>query len=77
MQLLELFTNGATQNIKNIFKLLREVFMQGQNVNVEAVVAAFLPLVVKKAANDSGQIKEICQELMSIMANNCCYPRVI
>jgi hypothetical protein len=57
MTLLDLFNNGATLNIKNIFKLLREVFLQGQNINIETLVAAFLPLIVKKAANDSGQIK--------------------
>ena len=57
MTLIEQFTNGTTLNIKNIFKLLREVFMQGRDLNIETLSAAFLPLIVKKAANDSGQIK--------------------
>lgn len=57
MTLLDLFNNGATQNIKNILKLLREIFMQGQNINIETLVGAFLPLIVKKAAVESGQIK--------------------
>jgi len=40
-------------------------------------VAAFLPLLIKKAANESGQIKEGAQEIMTIMAENCGYPRTI
>ena len=40
-------------------------------------MAAFLPLLIKKAANESGQIKEGAQEIMTIMAENCCYPRTI
>jgi hypothetical protein len=77
MALLELFGNAATLNLKNILKLLREVFLLGQTINVETLVAAFLPLLVKRAANDSGQVKEGCQELMTIVASHCCYPRVI
>jgi hypothetical protein len=51
MPLLDLFTNAATQNVKNILHLLREVFQQGRRMNLETIVAAFLPLLVKKAAN--------------------------
>lgn len=61
MVLLDLFNTGATLNVKNIYKLLREVLLQGQNQNVEALAAAFLPLIVKKAVADSGQVKETCQ----------------
>jgi hypothetical protein len=51
MPLLDLFTNGATQNVKNILHLLREVFQHGSRMNLEVIVAAFLPLLIKKAAN--------------------------
>ncbi len=34
MVLLEIFNNGPTQNIKNILKLLMEVFVQGQNMDL-------------------------------------------
>ena len=49
--MLDLFTNGATQNVKNILHLLREVFQHGSRMNLEVIVAAFLPLLIKKAAN--------------------------
>lgn len=51
MVLLGLLDNGATQNIKNIIRLLCELFEQGQTLNIETLVAGFLPLVVKKASN--------------------------
>lgn len=57
MVLLDIFNNGATQNIKNMLKLLREIFIQGQTLNIESLVAAFLPPILKKAATESGQIK--------------------
>ena len=34
MVLLELFNNGTTQNVKNILKLLKEIFLKGQTMNV-------------------------------------------
>lgn len=78
MVLLDLLDNGATQNIKNIIRLLCELFEQGQTLNIETLVAGFLPLIVKKASNESGgQIKEACQQLLTIVSNKCCYPRVI
>lgn len=78
MVLLDLFDNGATQNIKNIIKLLCELFEQGQVLNIETLVAGFLPLIAKKASNENGgQIKEACQQLLTIVSNKCCYPRVI
>jgi hypothetical protein len=78
MTLLELFNNGATQNIKNIIKLLSEIFEQGQNLNIENLVSGFLPAVIKRAAAEStGLLKEACQQLMMIISSKCCYPRVI
>lgn len=78
MTLLDLFNNGATQNLKNIIKLLSEVFEQGQTINIETLVSGFLPLIVKKAANESaGQIKDACQELLTMISSKCLYPRAI
>ncbi len=78
MVLLDLLDNGATQNIKNIIKLLSEIFEQGQTLNIETLVAGFLPLIAKKASSESGgQIKDACQQLLTIVSNKCCYPRVI
>lgn len=58
MVLLELFNNSATQNIKNIIKLLSEIFEQGQNINIETLVSGFLPAIIKRAATEStGQLK--------------------
>jgi len=58
MPLLELFNNGARQNIKNIIKLLSEIFEQGQNIDIETLVSGFLPAIVKKAAIEGpGQLK--------------------
>jgi hypothetical protein len=51
MTILDLFNNATTLLIKNILKLLRETFSQGQNINLENCVVAFLPILVKKAAN--------------------------
>lgn len=34
MTLLEFFNNGTTQNVKNILKLLKEIFLKGQTMNV-------------------------------------------
>jgi hypothetical protein len=77
MVLLELLNNGTTQNIKNIIKLLSEVFEQGENINIETLVSGFLPIIAKKAAGESGQIKDAFQMLMTIISSKCCYPRVI
>jgi hypothetical protein len=46
---------------QNILHLLREVFQQ---VNLK-VFAAFLPLLARKTANESGQIKEACRSRRS------------
>lgn len=51
MTLLEIFNNGTTLNIKNILKLLTEIFLLGKNIDIETLVAAFLPLIAKKAAS--------------------------
>ena len=57
MILLELFNNATTLLTKNILRLLRETFSQGQQINLENCTAAFLPILVKKSANESGYIK--------------------
>ena len=51
MVLLEIFNNGTTLNIKNILKLLTEIFLLGKKIKIEALVAAFLPAIAKKAAS--------------------------
>jgi len=55
--IMDLLNNGAPLLIKNILKLLKEIFLCGNTVNVENCLAAFLPLLVRKSANEKGQIK--------------------
>jgi hypothetical protein len=54
---MDLFGHAAPLLLKNILKLLREVFNCGSTVNVEGCVSAFLPVLVKKAANETGHVK--------------------
>ncbi len=61
MTLIDLFNNSTTLNLKNICKLLREVFLMGRDLNIETLTSAFVPLIVKKAANDSGQVKQLAE----------------
>lgn len=55
--LLDLFNNGKTQIIKNLLRLVKEIFDAGQSINVEKAVYAFLPILLKKSSNDIGHIK--------------------
>lgn len=45
----------------------------GQNVNVEKAVYSFLPIIIKKSANDLGHIKEMSQHVLTSFTNNCGY----
>jgi hypothetical protein len=60
-QYLEMLPNSTPILSKNILRLLKEVFMCGANVNVENCVAAFLPILVRKAASETGQMRETTQ----------------
>lgn len=51
--ILDLFGHATTLLIKNILKLLYEIFGLGIEVNLEGCVNAFLPILFKKAANES------------------------
>jgi hypothetical protein len=59
--ILEMLPNSTPILSKNILRLLKEVFMCGANVNVENCVAAFLPILVRKAASETGQMRETTQ----------------
>lgn len=54
---MDLLGHAAPLLLKNILKLLREVFNCGSTVNVEGCVSAFLPVLARKAANETGQVK--------------------
>ena len=41
--ILEIITKGKTQMLKNIFRMLKEIYLMGKTVNVEFCVYAFLP----------------------------------
>lgn len=53
----DLFTNGKTQIIKNLLRMVKEIFDIGKQVNVERAVYVFLPILLKKSATDLGHIK--------------------
>lgn len=69
----ELFTNGKTQIIKNLLRMVKEVFDLGQQMNVEQGVYIFLPIILKKSSNDLGHIKEMSQQVLTSFSNNCGY----
>jgi hypothetical protein len=46
----DLLTTGKTLLVKNIFKLIKELFDAGQQINVEKAVFVFLPILIKKAS---------------------------
>ena len=54
--ILDLFNHAAPLLLKNILKMLGEVFGRGSEVNLEGCINAFLPFLARKAAMDSGQI---------------------
>lgn len=58
---LDLISHPTTQLLKNMLLMLKEIFAHGVEVNLQGCVAAFLPLMAKKAAMDSGVMKEMCQ----------------
>lgn len=72
-QILKLLEKGKTQIIKNIMRLLKEVFDMGKDVCVEKAVYYFLPVLLKKAATDIGHIKEMSQLLLTSFSDNCGY----
>lgn len=71
--LVDLFAKGKTQITKNLLRLVKQVFDMGQNVNVEKAVYSFLPIIIKKSANDLGHIKEMSQHVLTSFTNNCGY----
>jgi hypothetical protein len=58
---LDLLSTGKTLLVKNIFKLVKEWFDAGQQVNVEKAVIVFLPVLIKKASTDIGNMKTSAQ----------------
>lgn len=69
----DLFANGKTQIIKNLLRMVKEVFDHGQNTNVERAVYIFLPILLKKSSTDLGHIKEMSQQALVSFSNNCGY----
>lgn len=57
MPFVDLFANGKTQIIKNLLRMVKEIFDLGAKVNVEKAVYVFLPILLKKASTDLGHIK--------------------
>jgi hypothetical protein len=53
----DLFTNGKTQIIKNLLRMVKEIFDVGKQINVERSVYVFLPILLKKSSTDLGHIK--------------------
>lgn len=49
--IVDLLTHGAPLIIKNILKLLGEIFSCGDQVNLEGCITVFLPMLIKKASN--------------------------
>ena len=77
LALLESFSGSTPLNVKNILKLLKEIFAHGRVLNLEAIVSAFLPSTLRKAVNECGQIKQICQEILTLISQTCGYMRVL
>ena len=69
----DLFNNGKTQIIKNLLRMVKEVFDLGQQFNVEKAVYAFLPIILKKSSTDLGHIKEMSQHVLISFSMNCGY----
>lgn len=46
-------------------------------MNLEGCVNAFLPVLSKKAAMETGHIKETCQEILTVIASKCGYCNTI
>ena len=59
--ILDLMSTGKTLLVKNILKLIKELFDAGAQVNVEKAVVVFLPVLIKKAATDIGHMKTSAQ----------------
>jgi len=76
--ILDFFSHNTTILFKNVLKLLMEVFSNGVEVNLQGCVQAFLPPLAKKAAMDSCSIiKEMCQQVLTVIASKCCYCNTI
>ena len=69
----DLFTNGKTQIIKNLLRMVKEIFDLGQQINVEKAVYSFLPIILKKSSTDLGHIKEMSQHVLYAFSLNCGY----
>ena len=69
----DLFNNGKTQIIKNLLRMVKELFDMGQQINVEKAVYTFFPIILKKSATDIGHIKTMSQHVLTSFALNCGY----
>lgn len=49
------------------------MFLNGQAINVEKAVYIFLPVLIKKASTDIGNMKLLAQEVLTVFSNNCGY----
>lgn len=69
----DLFINGKTQIIKNLLRMVKEIFDNGKTCNLEKAVYVFLPILLKKSSTDLGHIKEMAQHVLTSFSNNCGY----
>lgn len=69
----DLFTNGKTQIIKNLLRMVKQILDNGKTVNLERAVYVFLPVLLKKSSTDLGHIKEMSQQALTSFSNNCGY----
>lgn len=69
----DLFANGKTQIIKNLLRMVKEIFDMGKTLNVERAVYVFLPILLKKSSTDLGHIKEMSQQALTSFSDNCGY----
>lgn len=71
--IVDLFNGGKTQIIKNLLRLVKEIFDMGRQINVEKAVYPFFPIILKKSSKDIGHIKSMSQSVLRSFASNCGY----
>lgn len=73
ISILDLLNTGKSLLVKNILLLIKQMFSNGQAINVEKAVYIFLPVLIKKASTDIGNMKLLAQEVLIIFSNSCGY----
>ena len=73
LSILDLLNSGKSLLVKNILLLIKQMFTNGQAINVEKAVYIFLPVLIKKASTDIGSMKLLAQEVLIVFSQNCGY----